>query len=251
MRKPPAIETVRRRNHRSAWRIGGCAARFCAREPSTSSTQAPSVDSEAPPTMRMWVGPHSVTSWPNSRCQTSSSGKPTSAQSPHRKMRTPPSGRVPVASERDRCRRLGARPDDEREQPAQRDAGQAEQDRVVGHGPERAGVAAVVDVLGHVPVEAERRDQQRAAGDGGGEGGPAGQAGHARGEVGHGAEPRDAAGAVGEAHPECEQRQCAGDCCAPHEVLRGRSPCRLGSLRNEIEHTAISTPFDDTSNLVP
>ena len=34
------------------------------------------VDSEAPPIIWMWVGPHSVTSWPKIRCHISSSGKP-------------------------------------------------------------------------------------------------------------------------------------------------------------------------------
>ena len=34
------------------------------------------IDSPAPVMSMRWVGPHSVTSWPNSRCQTSSSGKP-------------------------------------------------------------------------------------------------------------------------------------------------------------------------------
>ena len=34
----------------------------------------------APPISIRWVGPHRVTSWPNRRCQTSSSGKPISAE---------------------------------------------------------------------------------------------------------------------------------------------------------------------------
>src|SRR4051812_49787751 len=46
---------------------------------SASSTATPTVESTPPPSMIRCVGPQSVTSCPNSRCQTSSSGKPTSA----------------------------------------------------------------------------------------------------------------------------------------------------------------------------
>ena len=46
----------------------------------------------APPISIRWVGPQSVTSWPNSRCQTSSSGKPISANAPAAVISTPPSG---------------------------------------------------------------------------------------------------------------------------------------------------------------
>ena len=47
---------------------------------------------EAPPISIRCVGPQSVTSWPNSRCQTSSSGKPISAKPPAAAISTPPSG---------------------------------------------------------------------------------------------------------------------------------------------------------------
>ena len=46
----------------------------------------------APPMSIRWVGPHSVTSWPNRRCQTSSSGKPIRLKAPQAQIRTPPSG---------------------------------------------------------------------------------------------------------------------------------------------------------------
>ena len=39
-------------------------------------------DRPAPPISIRWVGPHSVTSWPKMRCQTSSRGKPISAYKP-------------------------------------------------------------------------------------------------------------------------------------------------------------------------
>ena len=47
-----------------------------AKSASRCSMMMPAVDRPAPPISIRWVGPHSVTSWPNSRCQTSSSGKP-------------------------------------------------------------------------------------------------------------------------------------------------------------------------------
>ena len=52
---------------------------------STSSTASPISVIAAPPISIRCVGPHSVTSCPNSRCQTSSSGKPISANVPARR----------------------------------------------------------------------------------------------------------------------------------------------------------------------
>ena len=52
----------------------------------------PSSVIEAPPISIRWVGPHRVTSWPNSRCQKSSSGKPSSANAPQAQISTPPRG---------------------------------------------------------------------------------------------------------------------------------------------------------------
>ena len=59
---------------------------------STNSTASPISVIAAPPISIRCVGPHSVTSWPNSRCQTSSSGNPISANVPADAISTPPSG---------------------------------------------------------------------------------------------------------------------------------------------------------------
>ena len=73
--------------------------------PSTSRTIAPSVESDAPPISIRWVGPQSVTSWPKSRCQMSSSGKPVSATRRQTAIIIPPSGaHQPPAS----CTAVGA-----------------------------------------------------------------------------------------------------------------------------------------------
>ena len=63
-----------------------------ARAPSAIRIAAASVASEAPPISIRCVGPQSVTSWPNSRCQTSSSGKPDSAKPAQAVISTAPSG---------------------------------------------------------------------------------------------------------------------------------------------------------------
>ena len=74
-----------------------------ARTPSCSSTAWPISVIPAPPNNIRWVGPQSVTSWPNTRCQTSSSGKPASANAPQR----PSAGRRPARAARRRCRPRG------------------------------------------------------------------------------------------------------------------------------------------------
>ena len=53
----------------------------------------------APPISIRWVGPQSVTSWPKSRCQKSSSGKPTSENAPQASDQHAADGRVPVAGD--------------------------------------------------------------------------------------------------------------------------------------------------------
>ena len=53
-------------------------------------------DSPAPPISIRCVGPHSVTSCPKIRCQTSSSGNPMRAYSPPPATRTPPTGTYQV-----------------------------------------------------------------------------------------------------------------------------------------------------------
>ena len=60
--------------------------------PSTLSTTRPTTDSAIPTIIVMWVGLQSVTSWPNSRCQTSSSGKPSSATAAPAAVSTAPTG---------------------------------------------------------------------------------------------------------------------------------------------------------------
>ena len=64
----------------------------CAAPASTNSTASPISVIAAPPISIRCVGPHSVTSWPNSRCQTSSSGNPISENAPAAAISTPPSG---------------------------------------------------------------------------------------------------------------------------------------------------------------
>ena len=123
----------------------------------------PSVASDAPPISMRWVGPQSVTSWPNSRCQMSSSGKPLSANAPQAAIIAPPTGAhqsppiwiaVLVGRSVPAGHRQHAR-DEHAEEP--------DEDQVVGRVGERARVAAVVDVQGDVPVHAEHGHEQRAA----------------------------------------------------------------------------------------
>ena len=63
-----------------------------ARWPSYSRSSAEIVENPAPPIIIRWVGPHSVTSWPKMRCQTSSSGKPVKAYRPQPAIRKPLTG---------------------------------------------------------------------------------------------------------------------------------------------------------------
>ena len=53
-----------------------------------AARHSPTSDMTAPPMSMRCVGPQSVTSWPKSRCQTSSSGKPSSAKAPHAAIRS-------------------------------------------------------------------------------------------------------------------------------------------------------------------
>ena len=127
------------------------------------STMPPSVASDAPPISIRWVGPQSVTSWPNSRCQMSSSGKPREREGAagghhqaadrrppvrrrggSRSSRGAPCRTAPSTARRPRARRRGR------------------QNQIVGRVGERARVAPVVDVERDVPVHAEHRDEQRA-----------------------------------------------------------------------------------------
>ena len=122
----------------------------------------PSVASDAPPISIRWVGPQSVTSWPNSRCHMSSSGKPMSANAPQAAIIRPADRRPPVAAEVDRGlrRALGAGQRD-RHDTRHEHAVEADQDQVVSGVRERPGVTAVVDVQGDVPVHAEHGGEER------------------------------------------------------------------------------------------
>ena len=72
--------------------VGAAADAVGAQRPRPAARRCRSASSTAPPISIRWVGPHSVTSWPNRRCQTSSSGKPISAKAPQAQISTPPSG---------------------------------------------------------------------------------------------------------------------------------------------------------------
>ena len=115
------------------------------------------------------------------------------------------------------------------------DAEQAEQDQVVRGVGERAGVAALVDVQGDVPVHAEQRDDQRDRGEGGGERDPAWAGRPTRAANGRPApEQRGAAGAVGEAEPEQDGGGDAGaaggaDDLAQRGAARGVGGCEQES----------------------
>ena len=91
MSRPPASDTARTRIIHPTSRRVAPEARL-ARSPSTSSTAMPTSVIDAPPMSIRCVGPQSVTSCPNRRCQRSSSGNPSSANAPQAEMSTPPSG---------------------------------------------------------------------------------------------------------------------------------------------------------------
>ena len=133
----------------------------CRRSPSFSSTSRPTSDSPAPPMSMRWVGPQSVTSWPNSRCHTSSRGKPSSAYMPAPASSRPPTGACqPSVTRTEAGPGLHADRQADREDAAGEDAEQAEQDEVVRRVRERPGVAPLADVQADVPVHAEQRRQQ-------------------------------------------------------------------------------------------
>ena len=64
--------------------------------PSASRTTIPSTAITAPDIIIRWVAPQSVTSWPKSRCEMSSSGKPSSAKPAAPEREHPADRRVPV-----------------------------------------------------------------------------------------------------------------------------------------------------------
>ncbi len=127
--------------------------------PSTCSAQAPSTESEAPPISIRWVGPQRVTSWPKIRCQMSSRGKAASELAPQIAIISAPIGACqPGAISKEV--RVGLFGRAMAEHPGEQHAEEPGEDEVVGGVGERAGVAALVDVQGDVPVHAEDGDQQ-------------------------------------------------------------------------------------------
>ena len=150
----------------------------------------------APPISIRCVGPQSVTSWPKMRCQTSSSGKPISANAPQQRDQHAAERRVPVAAMRTALGDGLSRGSTHARKPAVKIAEQAAEDEVVRGVGERAFVAAVVDVERDVPEQAEERDQRDAECDRRRERRPAGQAADALGVVREAPEVGDLAGAV-------------------------------------------------------
>ncbi len=79
-----------RSNSQRGWVRGVASTR--AEIPSDRRISAPTVARPAPPIRSRWVGPHRVTSWPNNRCHTSSSGNAPRANEADTVMSKPPSG---------------------------------------------------------------------------------------------------------------------------------------------------------------
>jgi hypothetical protein len=109
--------------------------------------------------------------------------------------------------------------EDAGEEAGERDAAEPQQDRVVRDVGERAGVAAVVDVGGDVPEEAEGGDAQGAEGDEHGQRGPAGDGHDALREARQAVEQRHAAGPVARAEQQRRGGQDAADDRGRDEVL--------------------------------
>ena len=161
----------------------------------------------APPISMRWVGPHSVTSWPNRRCQKSSSGKAISENAPQAAISTPPTGAYQPSRDAHRGRSgtlVDGQPDGQHA--GGEDAEQTDEDEVVSGVGQRPRVAAVVDVQGDVPVHAEQRDDQGDHRDPEGQARPAGQAGDALAQGREATERAHAAPAV----PDEEVEQDAG-----------------------------------------
>ena len=92
MSRPPGSQTLAQVLDPPAPRGRSWPSRFIARMTSTWMHGDADSVMQAPPMSMRCVGPHSVTSWPKSRCQRSSSGKPSSEKLPAANMMIPPSG---------------------------------------------------------------------------------------------------------------------------------------------------------------
>ena len=128
---------------------------------STNSTASPISVIAAPPISIRCVGPHSVTSWPNSRCQTSSSGKPISANVPAAAISTPPSGAYQPGATCTATRDGLLQRQAHRQEARREHAEQPGEDEVVRDVGQRPLVAALRDVQGDVPQHPEQRGDQR------------------------------------------------------------------------------------------
>ena len=171
------------------------------RWPSTTSAQHANVVREAPPMSWMWVGPQAVTSWPNRRCQMSSSGNPASAITPHAESSTAPTGTDQLRREPHR-RRTPPVAEDHRQQRAEGDAVEPDDDEPVRRVGERPRVAAAVDVPRDVPVVAPHRDQQAHTHDPDREHDPGRQAGALLGDPHERVEPPVAPVQVADEHDD-------------------------------------------------
>ena len=107
-----------------------------------------------------------MTSCPNSRCHTSSAGKPASAICPAPRMTSEPIGTRQFLVSRKVRRGSGSRARPEAEDARVREAEDAQEDRIVRRVGQRAFVAAVLHVDRHVPPDAESGGQQRDDGRG-------------------------------------------------------------------------------------
>ena len=117
-----------------------------------------------------------------------------------------------------------------REQARDEDPEQAEQDQVVRGVGERAGVAAVVDVQGDVPVHADHGDQQRAADEHVRQRRPAGHAGQPLGVRRGAADELHAPGAVADHHDERDRGHDAGHRGGQHDLADRGAAGRVGLL---------------------
>jgi hypothetical protein len=115
-----------------------------------------------------------------------------------------------------------------RDDPAEEDAEQAGEDEVVRRVGERALVAPLGYVQGDVPVHAEDGDEQAAADEGGGEGGPAGQPGLALGDARELADPLDLPGTVRPHDPQEARRHDRSARGRDDHLVDGRAAGGLG-----------------------
>jgi hypothetical protein len=135
----------------------------------------------------------------------------------------------------DPCRVLVVAAEQQRDVTRERDPGEPDDDEVVGGIRKRPGVATVVDVTRHVPVEPEHRGQQRPRRDRHGKHRPPREPGDPLGERG---EPVEDPGPAGQMQT-CEDRERRDE--AERDDRRGdqvldRCPAALGRVRVRQQH---------------